>query len=664
MGGKWFFLFAATASMVLGCSVAEARQTETVVSPNGQLRVEFSLADFESQANVPQYRVIYRDRVLLANAPLGINFHDGNRLGGSCEIVRVDRDQINDSFTQISGKQREINTQAVQLTVRLREASDQRRTWGIQFRVFDDGAAFRYLLEKQSGWEDVNITGERTQFRIPKDATVVSLPLGNFNTSYEGSYQTSLANQISTAQLLGLPILIQTVDGTSLALTEANVYEYAGMFMVHRGDGVLEPRLAPLPSEKEIAVRHTLPHVSPWRVMMIGDRIGTLVESNIVLALNEPCAIEDPSWIQTGKTTFPWWNGYYEKGVDFRPGLNTETMKYYIDFCSESGIPYHSLDGVKNIAWYGGPIVPYEGADPTTAIDGLDFAETIRYAQSKGVRLRLWMHWKAAEMHMERAFPLYGQLGIEGVMLDFMDRDDQEMNRFVRRAVALAAENKLTITLHGCPKPTGLERTYPNLLTHEGVKNLEYDKWDETGITPEHELTVPFTRMLAGPLDFHQGSLRTVAASEYRPRDSAPLVIGTPARTLAGYVVFQNHLSMVADFPSAYRGHPALPILAAIPTTWDETRVLTTSVGEFTAIARRNGSQWHLGAMTNHRSRTLDVPLTFLPHGQFEAQIAIDESEQEAGLALRREIVTAATVMDLSLAAAGGAYIRFVPVDR
>src|SRR5262249_10690295 len=176
---------------------------------------------------------------------------------------------------------------------------------------------------------------------------------------------------------------------------------------------------------------------------------------------------------------------------------------------------------------------------------------------------------------MDKAFPLYREWGIEGVMLDFMDRDDQEMNRFVRKAVKLAADNQLTVTLHGCPKPTGLERTYPNLLTSEAVMNLEYDKWDPIGITSDHELTVPFTRMLAGPLDFHQGSFRAVKPEAFKPRNEAPLVIGTPARTLASYVVYQNHLSMVADYPSAYRGHPGLPILAAIPTTWDDTKVLT-----------------------------------------------------------------------------------------
>jgi alpha-glucosidase len=273
------------------------------------------------------------------------------------------------------------------------------------------------------------------------------------------------------------------------------------------------------------------------------------------------------------------------------------------------------------------------------------------------------MHWQAAATHMAKAFPLYRTWGIEGVMLDFMDRDDQEMNRFVRQAVKLAAENHLTVTLHGCPKPTGLERTYPNLLTHEGVMNLEYDKWDKVGITPDHEVTVPFTRMLAGPLDFHQGSFRTVKPEAFKPRNEAPLVIGTPARTLASYVVYQNHLSMVADYPSAYRGHPALPVLAAIPTTWDDTRVVDAKVGEYAVLARRHGTAWHIGAMTDAKARTLMLPLQFLPPGQYRAEIWHDSAAAKHGVSRREVKLSRASALKLDLHAAGGAYVRLVPAN-
>jgi alpha-glucosidase len=272
------------------------------------------------------------------------------------------------------------------------------------------------------------------------------------------------------------------------------------------------------------------------------------------------------------------------------------------------------------------------------------------------------MHWAAAQKFMEQAFPLYRQWGIQGVMLDFMDRDDQEMNRFVRRAVKLAAENQLTVTLHGCPKPTGLERTYPNLLTSEGVLNLEYNKWDDQGCPPEHEVTVPFTRMLAGPLDFHQGSFRTVAPEKFQPRNEAPFVMGTPSRTLASYVVFQNHLPMVADSPSAYVGHPALPALAKIPVAWDDTRVVVGSVGEFVAIARRQGDTWHLGAMTDRQARKLTLPLKFLASGGYTAELWTDDVTTKYGFSLQKTNVTARDELAVALSPAGGAYVKFTSV--
>jgi alpha-glucosidase len=263
---------------------------------------------------------------------------------------------------------------------------------------------------------------------------------------------------------------------------------------------------------------------------------------------------------------------------------------------------------------------------------------------------------------MVRAFPMFHEWGIEGVMIDFMDSDDQQMVVFQRELLRLAAANRLTVTFHGVAKPTGLERTYPNLLTSEGVLNLEYDKWEKLGVPPEHEVTVPFTRMLAGPLDFHQGSFRAVPVGEFQPRVEAPLVMGTPSRTLASYVVLQNHLSMVADYPSAYRGHPALPILAQIPTTWNDTKVVDGMVGEFIIIARRQGSTWWIGAMTNREPRTLRIPLNFLGTGRFRSEIHSDDLTAPYHLARQTADIEPNDALTVSLVPAGGSLIRLSPI--
>lgn len=630
------------------------------VSPDGHVRIEFALRKHLQTEDVPQYRVTFHDRVIIAWSRLGVEL-DGSFLGGPCEVLATDARSARQEFTQVTGKRSEVKVDGAEMVIALREKSIPKRAWEIHLRATDDGAAFRYRFPKQDGWDKLVLRGELTEFHAPGEAKAFALPLNGYTTSYEKRYQAKPAKELSKEWLLGMPLLLECPGGDWAAITEANVAEYAGMYLATTGQGVLLGKLSPLPSDAKIAVRHDLPHSSPWRTILVADHPGRLLESDFILSLNEPRAIPDTSWIKTGKTTFPWWNGFHEEKVDFKPGLNTATAKHYVDFCSEAGIPYHSLDGVGNTAWYGGPIVPYKGAEPTKGVEGLDVPEVLRYAKTKGVRIRLWMHWGAAAAHMKKAFPLYREWGIEGIMLDFMDRDDQEMNRFVREAVALAAENQLTVTLHGCPKPTGLERTYPNLLTHEGVMNLEYDKWDKLGISSEHEVTVPFTRMLAGPLDFHQGSFRTVRAKDFQPRNEAPLVIGTPARTLAGYVVFQNHLSMVADYPNAYRGHPGTKVLAAIPTTWDDTKVLDTKVGEFLAVGRRYGKSWHVGAMTDSQPRTVKLPLTFLHTGEYTASIWSDDGAAKHGLKHREIAVKAGDELKLELEEGGGAYIVFTP---
>jgi alpha-glucosidase len=658
-GHRWVL----AALILLASRPALAAPPVAVSSPDGRVRIEFSLRRHGDADAVPHYRVLFRDAEVVGPSRLGLDLADGIALGGPCELEGVETRSVYETYTQFPGKRRAVTAHGAEAVVRLRETTAPGRRWQVVLRAYDDGAAFRYRFPAQDGWDALAVAGERTEFAVPAQAKAYALPLNGFTTSYEKRYQLKPAGELPRDWLLGLPLLLEHSGGAWVALTEANVAEYAGLYLAPAGGGLLTARLSPLPREPKVAVRVALPHASPWRVVMVGDRVGRLVESDLVLNLSDPCAIRDTSWIKPGKTAFPWWNGYFEENVSFKPGLNTATMKYYIDFCAEAGIPYHSLDGIADTAWYGGPIVPYKGADPTRALPDIDLPEVLRYAKAKGVQLRLWMHWGAARDHMERSFPLYREWGIEGVMLDFMDRDDQEMYRFVRKAVKLAAENRLTVTLHGCPKPTGLERTYPNLLTSEAVMNLEYDKWDQEGIPPEHEVTVPFTRMLAGPLDFHQGSFRGVAVEQFKPRNDAPLVMGTPSRTLASYVVYQNHLPMVADYPSAYRGHAGLPMLAQIPTSWDDTQVLSAAVGEHIVIARRHGADWYVGAMNDRRPRSLDVPLKFLGPGRYRAEIHADDLQATTRQLLRRtEDVSAGDVLKAQLESAGGYMMRLTPL--
>lgn len=578
---------------------------------------------------------------------------DGSALGGSSILESVSRREIREAYTQFPGKRREVVSHCEETVVRLR---DGERTWHLVLRAYNDGVAWRYEIPHQSGWEQLELVNERTRFQLPPDTHCYSLALNGFTTSYEKLYEYRRAADLPPDSLLALPFVFQTPGRLWGAITEAHLVDYAGLYLTPATHGALKARLAPRAKEPTMSVRAKLPMASPWRLVLVATDPAGLIESDVVLHLNPPCAIADTSWIRPGKTTFPWWNGYYEESTPFAMGLNTETMKYYIDFCAAAGIPYHSLDGRGDTAWYGGPIVPYQGADPTRAIDGLNLPEVIDYARAKHVGLRLWLHWEAAAAHMERAFPLYRQWGIEGIMLDFFDRDDQEMIDFIHRAVQRAAENRLTITLHGCPKPTGLERTYPNLLTSEAVMNLEYNKWDQ--VPPTHETLVPMTRMLAGPLDFHQGSLRTVRPADFFSQNERPLVIGTPTRTLASYVVFQNHLPMVADYPSAYRRHPALPLLAAIPVSWDDTRAVKVDPAKLVVIARRHGTTWWVGAMNDQHPYEIDLPLNFLDPGEYRVTVCRDVPTAADALTIEYHTLTAADKLHARLDGAGGLFLR------
>jgi alpha-glucosidase len=630
----------------------------TVASPNGQLAVSVSI-DKQGRAC---YEVQFRQKVLVLPSPLGLNFADGSALGENCQIEKHQTREIKEAFRQFPGKRSQVNSHSHELTVYLQENGNRERKWQVVVRAFDDGVAIRYRIPQQGGEQEVCIASEATHFTFPREATATYLPLPGFVTSFENDYRTSPVAEIPENQLYGIPLLIEAPGVGSAAVAEANLTNYAGMFLQKIKDQpALVTTLSSRTDQKEVAVIAELPLETPWRVIFVVEQAHELIESDLPLKLNAPSVIGDTSWIKPGKTTFPWWNGFYEEGLPFESNLNTDFAKYYIDFCAEYGIPYHSLDGENHLAWYGGPI-GYQGDDPTTATVGLDLQEVLAYAKQKGVKIRVWMHWMAARDHMRRAFPLYHQWGIEGVMIDFMDRNDQQMVEFQHELLQLAAENHLTVNFHGVAAPTGLERTYPHLLNSEAVRSLEYDKWDAVGVSPEHDVTAPFTRMLAGPMDYHQGSLRTVPVEQFRPFDAAPLVIGTPCHMLATYVVYQNHLPMMGDYPSAYRQHPLTKIMAKIPVTWDETVALAGEVGRYVVVARRAGDEWWIGAMTNREPRKVSIPLSFFGSKKFRMTVFQDDLAAEYHYReTTQEEIAADDMIEISLAESGGALIRLVP---
>ncbi|MCC6494034.1 MAG: glycoside hydrolase family 97 protein [Pirellulales bacterium] len=647
---------------------AEERPPFDLQSPAGQVRAAISL-DGEGR---PSFTLKYRGQQTVAGR-LGLALAEGGELRQGFKVAGIRRRSHDQTYSIAVGKTSRARDQHAELVVSLHEAAGRRRELDVEFRAFDDGLAFRYVIPEQAALGEFVLTEEMTELQFAGDPPTRLLPLNSYTTSYEKHYQTLPVSKITPEMLVGLPLLIAGDDEAKianagparpwLAVTEADLTDYAGMYLagVAERPGTLVSKLSPLPGRDDGAkVLGTAPFATPWRIIMVGDGPGQLLESNIVFNLSRPCAIDDTSWIKPGKTTFPWWNHYALEGVDFEPGVNTATMKYYIDFCAEQGIDYHSLDGL-DIAWYGGPIAPSGPTDVTRAAPSIDMPELLRYAKEKGVRLRLWMHWKALKPQIDEAFATYERWGIEGVMVDFMDRDDQEMVRFYHEMAEKAARHHLTVTLHGAYKPTGMERTWPNVLTYEAALNQEYNKWAPAaggGTPPEHNLDIAFVRMLAGPLDYHQGGMRNVLTENYQPRDVAPMVQGTRGHQLAMYVVYQNHLPMMADSPTAYRGQPGLDFMVEAPTTWDETRVLHAELGQCLVIARRQGDAWYLGGMTAQKAQDLELKLERLGGGPYVAQLWLDQPGDPTIVRSERRAISDEHVLKVYMPREGGFVAR------
>ncbi len=483
------------------------------------------------------------------------------------------------------------------------------------------------------------------------------MPLPNFTSSHEGFYITTPLSKLFEDTLLDMPALFQFPNKIFMAITEAALLDYAGMYLIKR-NGILTSRLSPLPNQTAIKVKATLPHKSPWRVFLISDRIGALIESNIITSLNEPSKIKNTSWLQPGTTTFPWWNGTIIPD-SIKGGNNFETNKYYIDFCAANNIKYHTVVEYGGHEWYtndGEGYQPGKNFDITKPVDGLDMKQICDYAKSKNVGVRVWTHWKALYPKLDEAFKIFEQWGLKGMMVDFMDRDDQEMVNIQTEILQKAAKHHLHIQFHGAYKPTGLHRTYPNEFTREGVMNYEYDKWDKL-VTPNMDIEIPFTRMLAGSTDYHLGGFNALPVEKFIAQNSKPFVMGTRCHMLAMYVVLENYQGMVCDYPDAYIAQPGFEVLQNMPVIWDETKVLEAEVGKYISIARRKNDSWYIGTITDSSARKINIHLKFLTAGKYTATIysdAADVNENANHLTKKNIIVDKNKIIPISLTTGGG----------
>ncbi|HEY4156359.1 MAG TPA: glycoside hydrolase family 97 protein [Puia sp.] len=645
---------------LLSTTPLSAQKKISLNSPDKKIGFAFTLV-----AGAPEYSVLFNKQPLIGHSRLSLSFENNEGWGSDLTIDHATFTDGEDNYTLPEGKTSRVHDFYKEVSIPLRERSGKKRLIILRVRAFNDGLAFRYEFPAQDNWKAYALTDENTQVNLTGDPTARVAFLENFLTSHEHRYNILPLKDIKNDTLMDMPALFEFPGKIWLAVTEANLVNYAGMSLIKR-NGILTSQLSPLPGQTEIKVKAVLPHQTPWRVLMISNRIGALIESNILTSLSEPCKIKDLSWLKPGKATFHWWNGDTLPDTTFEAGINFDFNKYYIDFASRNGIEYHTIIGNRGVAWYQNDGMEYQpgpNTDVTKPRPTLDIQAICDYAKSKGVGIRFWIHWQALYPKLDTAFALFQKWGVKGMMVDFMDRDDQEMVRIQEEILQKAAMHHLEIQFHGAFKPTGLSRTYPNESTREGTLNYENDKWGNL-ITPDDDIEIPFTRGLAGPTDYHLGGFRAMPASRFKVQVSRPHVLATRCHMLAMYVVLENHLSMVCDEPEAYEGQDGFDFLRKVPTVWDQTVVPGAETGEWVTLARRKGTDWWLGTINNSKPRTVSIPLSFLPAGNYHADIysdAPDVAENPNHLVKETREVSSSGSLTINLPAGGGQVVILRP---
>lgn len=643
--------------------LCSAQEQIEVDSPDGKIKFTIGLVD-----NSLRYNVFFNEERIIEDSELKISFGDQRIFSGKLGVSGNKIKEVTEEYTLKVGKSSKIISQYNEVVIAIKEATGLKRKIGLMVRLFNDGLGFRYEFPAQKNWKSMEIIEEESSFNLSGNPVVYTLFREHYRTSHEGLYAIMPYNEIKNDTLMDMPTLFEYPNDTYLAITEGNLRDSAGMYLI-KNSGILTSKLSPREGQTRIKVLAELPHKSPWRVLMIGKGIGSLLESNILTNLNEPSQIEDTSWIKPGKTTFHWWNGDILPDSTIVPGINFETNKYYIDFAAKNNIEYHAVIGYGGFAWYKSDAASYgivgPNTDVTQPVSSLDMTEVCEYARAKGVGINVWVNWNAIYPDLEKAFSQFEAWGVKGMMVDFMDRDDQEMINIQEEILKIAAEHKLYIQFHGSFKPTGLHRTYPNEFTREGSYNYENNKWNDIPVSPNHDLNIVFTRMLAGATDYHLGGFRAVNEDEFKIQFTRPLMIGTRCHMLAMYVVMESYLNMVADYPEAYDQQPGFDFIRDVPTTWDEISVPKAEVGEYVCIARRKDDNWYVGSLNNDKDRQVELPLKFLSAGKYEAIIYSDGpnvSQDPNNIFKETRIVDNKKTIKINLAKNGGHVIKLIKV--
>lgn len=625
-------------------------------SPDGRVRLEV-----RAGAQLT-WSVSYGGTSLLEPSPISLTLAPGRVLGPGARVTRTSRRSVDQVIRPVvPEKNAVVPDRFAELRLEFRGG------WGLVVRAYDDGVAYRFT----TGLPDsVTVEAEESRFRFAGNYTAVFAPDSLWMSHQEPLYRRVPLDSLPPGSRGLTPMVLEAEHGPRLAVMESALEDYPGMHVAAGGDRSVAAVFPAAALEEDthdvrnVDVARRAPYLArtagtreyPWRVLAIAPDDRALLKNQLVYLLAPDLRLTDPSWIRPGKVAWDWWNDRNFHGVDFPAGINQRTYQEYVNFAQEYGIPYVILD---------------EGWSPLdslmTTVPSMDVAALVQYARPRGVGIILWALWKPLDDRMDQVLDRWAQWGVQGVKVDFMQRDDQAVVRFYWRMAREAAERHMLVDFHGAYKPSGLRRAYPNVLTREGVRGLEADKWS-SDITPDHDATLPFTRMLAGPMDYTPGAMINAARQEFRPVFSHPMSQGTRAHQMALYVIYESPLQMLADNPQHYRAEPDVTrFIAAVPTTWDETRPLLGKIGDYVAIARRQGDTWWVGALTDWEPRTLSLDLTFLGDRPYQMESYGDgvNAGRHGGDYLRSvRTLDARTPLEIRLAPGGGWVARLAPTSR
>jgi alpha-glucosidase len=645
------------ALLIFNLSSAQKKHDFTLNSPNGKIQVTIFINDKIT------WTISHEKNIVLAPSTMSLTLGENEILGKNALLLNSKREKINTSFESPFYKKNSIKNQYNLLLLNFKNG------FSIEYRVFDDGAAYRFITQKKN---DITVKSEEVTLNFDQDyGTLMPYvrdlrnPKDPYISSFEAHYENKKISEFAKDTIAFLPFLIDFKNHKKAVFLEANLQDYPGLFVTNNDSkSGFQSRFSKYPLQEknggfnninrliteraDYLVKTKGTRNFPWRILVISESDKDLANNDMVQKLSEPTKIKDISWIKPGKVAWDWWNDWNIYNIDFKAGINTQTYKYYIDFASKNKVEYVVLDEGWSME-----------DDIMKHSPNVDLETLIAYGKERNVGIILWSSWMALTKNTAGIFKNYADLGIKGFKVDFLDRDDAKMVNSVYDIAQKAADNHLLLDFHGMYKPTGIQRTFPNILNFEGVKGLENNKWTPNDDVPTYDCSIPFIRMMAGPMDYTPGAMRNASKSEFKPSNANPVSQGTRCHQLALYTIFEAPLQMMADSPTAYmKEQESTDFISKTPTTFDETVAIDGEVGKFVALARRKASTWYLGMITNWDSREVTIDFSFLEKGKkYEAEIFSDGiNADKAAVDYKKEIITvdSTTKLKYHLASGGG----------